>query len=316
MMIELRPLKVFLVVAECGSMTVAARRLGMTQPAVSQAIKQLEDRFGVPLIDRSSRPVGLTSGGVLLRDRAGRIVDEAEQLVPLLRDQADAKVLEIKMGLVDSFATTAGPQLVRRLTDEAAHVLIWSGLSPSLGGGLVNRSLDLIVTTDAMEDLDGFERHHLLAEPFVLLLPRSAPASVRNSGLDKLARDMPLVRYSARSHIGSQIERHLRRVRVDAPRRLEVDTSDTVVAMVAAGLGWAVTTPLCLLQGRAHASGVRALPLPGPGFVRQLTLVSRAGLHLDLPERVAKLARAVLAEGCASDIRKLIPSLKGEMNVG
>lgn len=315
-MIDFRSLKVFLVVAECGSMTLAARRLGMTQPAISQIIRQIEDRFRVPLVDRSRRPLGLTAAGVLLRDRAARIVDEAEQLLPLLRDQADAKVLEIKMGLVDSFATTAGPQLVRRLTDEAAHVLIWSGLSPSLGGGLVNRSLDLIVTTDSMEDLDGFERHHLLAEPFVLLLPRSAATSLRSADLAKLARDMPLVRYSARSHIGSQIERHLRRVRVDAPRRLEVDTSDTVVAMVAAGLGWAVTTPLCLLQGRAHASGVRALPLPGPGFVRQLTLVSRAGLHPDLPERVARLARVVLAESCAPDIRRLIPWLKGEMDVG
>ena len=315
-MIDFRSLKVFLVVAECGSMTLAARRLGMTQPAISQIIRQIEDRFGVPLVDRSRRPVGLTAAGVLLRDRAARIVDEAEQLLPLLRDQADAKVLEIRMGLVDSFATTAGPQLVRRLTDEAARVLIWSGLSPSLGSGLVNRSLDLIVTTDAMEDVDGFERHSLLVEPFVLLLPRSAAAAVRTSSLDRLARDMPLVRYSARSHNGGPIERHLRRVRVDPPRRLEVDTSDTVVAMVAAGLGWAVTTPLCLLQGRAHASGVRALPLPGPGFVRQLTLVSRAGLHLDLPERVSSLARAVLTEACAPDIRKLVPWLKSEMDVG
>src|SRR5687767_3912546 len=140
-MIELRSLRAFLAVAESGSMTLAARRLGMTQPAVSQIVRQLERHFEVELFDRASRPLRLTSAGVLLRNRAGRILDDAEQLAPLLRDQADAKLLEIKMGLVDSFATTAGPQLVRRLSDEAVRVLIWSGLSPSLGSGLVNRSL-------------------------------------------------------------------------------------------------------------------------------------------------------------------------------
>lgn len=77
-----------------------------------------------------------------------------------------------------------------------------------------------------------------------------------------------------------------------------------------------IPTQNCLDLGRAHASGVWALPLPGPGFIRQLTLVSRAGLHLDLPERVSKLARAVLAEGSAPDIRRLIPWLKNEMDVG
>jgi DNA-binding transcriptional LysR family regulator len=313
-MIELRSLKAFLAVAESGSMTLAARRLGMTQPAVSQIVRQLERRFEVELVDRASRPLQLTSAGVLLRNRAGRILDDAEQLAPLLRDQADAKLHEIKLGLVDSFATTAGPQLVRRLSDEAARVLIWSGLSPSLGSGLVNRSLDLVVTTDAMEDLDGFERHALMSEPFVLLLPRSAAAAVRSAALDRLARDMPLVRYSARSHIGSQIERHLRRVRAEAPRHLEVDGSDTLVAMVAAGLGWAVTTPLCLLQGKAYAGGVRAVRLPGPGFVRQLTLVARHGLHPDLPPRVAERARTVL-QGCLAEIRKLVPWLSAEIAI-
>jgi DNA-binding transcriptional LysR family regulator len=311
---ELRSLKVFLAVADGGSMTLAARRLGATQPAVSQIIRQLEERFGVALIDRAGRPLRLTSAGVLLRNRAARLVEDAAQLGPLLRGQADAKMLEIRMGLVDSFATTAGPQLVRRLIDEAARVLIWTGLSPSLGSGFVNRSLDLVVTTDAMEDVDGVERHPLMTEPFVLLLPRSAAPALRNAPLDRLARDMPLVRYSARSHIGTQIERHLRRVRGDAPRHLEIDTSDTLVAMVGAGLGWAITTPLCLLQGRAHAAGVRALPLPGPGFARQLTLVSRSGLSPDLPPRVAELARLVLT-ACLPDIRKLAPWLDGEIEV-
>ena len=73
------------------------------------------------------------------------------------------------------------------------------------------------------------------------------------------------------------IERHMRRANVTAPPFLEIDTSDVVMAMIAANLGWALTTPLCLLQGRSWLDQVAVLPLPGPGLARTLHQVSRQG---------------------------------------
>ena len=54
---------------------------------------------------------------------------------------------------------------------------------------------------------------------------------------------LDLVRFSTRSFFGRRVEQHLRRVRVEPPRRLEFDTADAVMAMVGAGVGWAVATP-------------------------------------------------------------------------
>ncbi|XUJ34181.1 LysR substrate-binding domain-containing protein [Bradyrhizobium japonicum] len=83
------------------------------------------------------------------------------------------------------------------------------------------------------------------------------------------ARSSPGIVWSGTANapdVGAQVERHLSRLGIRPPRAFEFDTSDSLVAMVATGMGVAITTPLCLLQGLAHAAQVSALPLPGPGF--------------------------------------------------
>ncbi|MBA3504357.1 MAG: hypothetical protein H0T80_01075 [Betaproteobacteria bacterium] len=60
--------------------------------------------------------------------------------------------------------------------------------------------------------------------------------------------------------------------------------------MVAAEIGWALITPLCLLQARADPAAVTPMSLPGAGFTRSLTLVSRSGEHGELPRTIAAAA--------------------------
>ena len=117
-----------------------------------------------------------------------------------------------------------------------------------------------------------------------------------------------LVRYSERSYAGAQVERHLSRLGIRPPRAFEFDTSDSLVAMVATGMGVAITTPLCLLQGLAHAGQVSALPLPGPGFFRELLLVTRRGdLCPSLAPRIAEMARTSITMQAMPRIRTLVP---------
>lgn len=73
---SLRRLKVFRAVARSGSFTQAALELGMTQPAVSFQVKQLEDELQVRLIDRSTRDLKLTPAGE-------RVLAYADQMVGL-----------------------------------------------------------------------------------------------------------------------------------------------------------------------------------------------------------------------------------------
>lgn len=306
-LLDLRLLRVFVAVSETGNMTDAAKGLGLTQPAVSQNLRQLEVELGITLFRRERRPLQLTAAGTALQQQATGLLQDITHLPSRLQEASRAKLTRIRLGLVDSFAATIGPQLIRWLMTETAHLAMWSGLAPTHGEALLRRSLDLVITSDALEDVDALVRHLILREPFVLLVPAADREALASLDLRQLAARSPLIRYSSRSHIGGQIERHLRRLRIEAPRRLEVDGSDTLVAMVGARVGWSITTPLCLLQGRAHAAGVVALPLPGPAVSRSIVLLARADEYQELPARVSAQARQVFANVAAAEIRGLVP---------
>lgn len=311
--IDLVALKVFLKVGTTGNMTAAAQALGMTQSGVSQVIQQLESELGVILLDRTRRPLRLTAAGSILARRAERLVEEADHLPAAVREAS--LVPEIRVGLVDSFAGTVGPHLIRPFMERVSTITIWAGLTPPLSQALLNRQVDVIVASEAMDDVDSVRRDFLLRESFVLALPKSARLGRGELTLDTLADRLPLIRYSARSAIGIQIDRHLRRLGIAAPRRVELDSSDTLFAMVAAGVGWAITTPLCILHGRPDPASVRIERLPGPGFTRNLTMIAREGEYQQLIDRLATTARTALRESCLPAMRNLIPWLGDEIVV-
>ena len=313
--IELWPLRVFSAVAATRSMTDAAARLGLTQSAVSQAMRRLEASMGVQLLVRGRRPVVLTAAGTLLERRAEALLRDAARLPHELQEAARMPTHEIRLGFVDSFASTAGPELIRSLSTEAVRVVVWSGLAPSLGAALLAREVDLIVTPDTLDDVEGLVRLTLWREPYLVLVPRSMLAAARRMSLEQLAATLQIIRFSARSHTGLQVDRHLRRIGVSTHRRIEVDGSDALVAMVGAGLGWALATPLCLLQGVGHAAKVAAIPLPGPGFSRTLSMFCQEEGPAAFAVRAAAAAETVLRAECLRRLRTLMPDLVGLIDV-
>ncbi|CAA0087316.1 HTH-type transcriptional activator CmpR [Starkeya nomas] len=292
---DLRALELFLAVCDAGTMAQAARRLGLTQPAISQAIADMERRMGIALFDRSARPLALTAAGGALRQRASALLSEARQIAPLLREAEHARLPLLRAGLVDSLSRALLAPLARALGEKAEQVSLLSGLTASHAGALLTRQLDLLVGADDLDEIEGLERWPLVTEPYVLLLPAALPAPARVVDLGELARQVPLVRFSARSKTGMEVERHLRRLRLDLPRPLEFDTPYGVTAAVAEGAGFAITTPLCLMEAGIPLDGLACHPLPGPGLTRHLTLIARRQELGRLPREVAAFCRERLA---------------------
>jgi DNA-binding transcriptional LysR family regulator len=311
--LDLRAMKIFLVVARVRSMSDAAKELGMSQSAVSQTIRNIEASLAVELFVRNHRPLSLTQEGSILREKAEPIVREAELIPAILMEAGSAQLPAIRIGLVDSFAGTAGPAFIKNMIDAATQLAVWTGLSPSQGQALLSRQVDVIITSDMIEDVDGLDRQILWQEPFVLIMPKDAEIPKGGPDLRQLAAELPLIRFSARSQLGSQIDRHLRRIGVVAHRRLEIDISDTVTAMVAAGIGWAITTPLCLLQGRDHRDQVHVVPLPGPRVTRRLAAINRAGEYRELSARIVHTARKALQTECLAEINRRWPWLESQI---
>ncbi len=313
---DLKALGVFLVVVESGSMTTAADSLGITQPAVTKIVARLEADLGAPLLERRVRPFRPTPAGQELVDRARALLAQAEQLQASVREIGDATLPAVRIGLIDSFAATAGPGLIGAMRNYAKNFTVWSGISPNLGDDLIRRKLDFVISTDPMTTLGGIERHRIMREPFLLVLPNRMAAAIREPQLDELARNHPFVRYSVRSLIGTQIERYLQQGGIAAPESLEFDGTEAVFAMVSAGLGWAITTPLCLIHGYAHMPELTAMPLPGHSLSRTLYLIAREGETGGLPKRIAADARAAAQALVDEKVRTIAPWAADEIVVG
>jgi len=310
---DLKALEIFLAVCEQGAMAGAARRLGLTQPAVSQAVAELEGRLGLALFDRSVRPLGLTAAGGVLRQKASALVSEARQIAPALRETEHGRLPLLRAGLVDSLSRALAAPLGGHLATVAEEVSILSGLTAAHASALLSRQMDLLVGLDELEDVEGLERLALLTEPYVLLLPAGAPVPTRLEELRQMA--LPLVRFSARSKTGIEVERHLRRVRLELPRRLEFDTPQGVTATVAAGDGFAITTPLCVHEAAVELARVTCAPLPGPAFARRLTLIARRQELGRLPREIAQFCRDRLARDALPALTAAMPWLDGALRV-
>ena len=314
-MIDLRSIKVFLAVCESRSFTVAAKRLQKTQSAVSQAVRQLEEDLGVVLVNRTSRSVALTPAGELFRTRATALLEDATQLTALMREHDRSRLTELRVGMVESFANAVGPLLIRSMLNEAINLSLWSDITPNLEAALSESRYDIVVVNDALDADANLTRFLLLREPYVLLLPRDAHWEGSPDDLVSLARSIPVVRYHPPSFMATRIEARFHRMNVQVSRRVSVDTTDKLLAMVAAGIGWSVSTPLALLRAPGLAGTVRIVPFPGERFDRELFMLSRRGEIDDLTRRLAVTSREVLSTLAAEEIAPLMPALRDDITV-
>ena len=111
---DLGELQVFLMVAKEGSFSRAAERLYRTQPAVSLAIRKLEDSLGQPLFIRGARPVRLTDAGTLLREYAERLLNLRDEVKKGLSELQGLERGELSLGVNESSIHALLPALGNR----------------------------------------------------------------------------------------------------------------------------------------------------------------------------------------------------------
>jgi DNA-binding transcriptional LysR family regulator len=313
--VTLRAMEVFVAVVEAGSMSAAAGRLKASPSGVSQQVANLEQALGVKLLDRQARPIALTPAGFLFERRALAVLDEVKLARGELMELRLSSLPRLRLAMIDELDVILTPELIGALARRYPQCAFeaWSGGSLDHIAALEERRADVVVAADNGEDQDWLERHRLLREPFVLV---SAKGLLDPAG-DVLAQLLaaPLVRYSERLHMGRQIERHLRRIRLRPPRRYAFNSSHSVLAMVCDSGGWALTTPLSYLDGGQFHARIEIAPLPFAGFFRTVSLLARRGELGEVPAALAELCRELVEKRCVAEARKAIPWLGEAMRV-
>jgi len=176
---DLRRLRAFHAVAERRSFSEAALALGYAQSVVSHHVAALEQEFGLTLIDRARRPVGLTEAGARLRDHAAIVLGQVATAEEELRALAGLLTGTVRVGAFLSACTSFVPQALAQFSDQHPDVAVHlEQLEPSPAlSRLRTGELDVAVIWEApgeptVSDDPGFERAFLVYDPYRVVLAR------------------------------------------------------------------------------------------------------------------------------------------------
>ncbi|WP_052573346.1 LysR family transcriptional regulator [Haloferula sp. BvORR071] len=236
---ELRQLQLFLAAAEEGSITAAAKRMHLTQPALSRQIKSLEEELGVELFTRGAHSVNLTPAGETLLDEGRKLLERAERVVKQVRATADGEPLRI--GYAPSLA---GPLLglaLERFSQihPRVRVQLSDCSSAEMRDGLTQGKLDVVVTVPWDGDSQSVRWTTIRRHRMGLAIPENHPLAAKKKIPIASLDGQKLLLYSRNDYpeYWQAVTRLFRENGLQAKVAGEFDGISSLGAAVAAGLG-------------------------------------------------------------------------------
>ncbi|CAG4888816.1 LysR family transcriptional regulator [Paraburkholderia saeva] len=267
----IRELQTLVAVAQHGTFAGAGEHMGLTQSAVSAQIQRLEEHLGFALFDRTGRSATLNAAG----KRTLALAHDLLSMYARLGEQGDIAGQSglLNIGAIASAQVSLLPEALALFRHDfpAWRIRVVPGVSLNLLAQVDSDELDSAVIIRPPFALSSeLKWHPLVTEPFVLLAPK---AHARRHWRDVICAE-PFIRYDRRSFGGRQVERFLRRTRIEVRDAIECDELQAIVELVARGMGVALLPEAAGLG--AWPEGVTVLPLGDDTFFREVGLVRRA----------------------------------------
>lgn len=277
---ELFQLTSFLKVAELGSVTRAAEALYLTQPAVTQQIRSLENELGVRLFDRTGRGVRLTLAGEALREHAHRslaVLDECRQVIADL-DAGVAGKLLIGAGVTTSVFHLPDWLRAFRETHPAVDVVVRTGRSREVTQFVLDREIDLGLVTSPVQhpDLCVTGLHD---EEILLVTPSDHPIAGHSIEPDELSA-VPLILFPQGTGFRSYLDRTLSDAGVSARVKMETDSVEAIKRFVEAGLGVSFLPAPAVESELASGLLAQARVAGMPTLTRRTSVIRRTDRYL------------------------------------
>jgi len=291
--VDLRQLRYFAHIIECGSLSKASRQLFIAQPALSQQLSKLEDEVGKPLLNRSSKGVIPTDNGLALYHHAKFMLRQLDQALSIARQESGEVHGMVTVGLPATTVSALGLPLVQRIRERYPSILlnVVEGMSGHLGQMMRLGQLDLAVlfSRDAAPDLTA---DPLLEEELFVMLPRhSTLVAKRRTSLTIVeAAALPLIlptsTHGLRRRISAEFEQRNLRAHIVA----EIDSLSLLMGCVYSGMGATIKPMAAILLEGERGKEWRFLSISDAQISRRNYLYSIS------PARLSPAAAAVAKE--------------------
>jgi DNA-binding transcriptional LysR family regulator len=255
---ELRYLRTLVAVAETGSFRKAARQLGVSQPALTRQVQELEDELGVRVFDRTKRPIRVTESGASMLAIAANVLRELDpDRLRLVTGAAE----RLRIG-VPPWGYAYVPRFIKAFEQQHGHVPLElqrytaGEVVEQVGSGELDAAF-LFVNPSSSIDPARVHLMPLMREPYGLVLPRDHPLACRSALriLDLADEEFILSDLYAfqRTAIEKAMRGSGRQPKVTIQARQEL-----MMSLVEAGLGVGITTPTVARLGKFNVAFVPA----------------------------------------------------------
>ena len=266
--ISIRRLQVFWSVAHSGSMTRAAKLLGVTQPSLSQQLAAFETAIGARLFDRRAGGLELTELGAALLARAEQVLRSVQELEDVLPVAGGGARHSLRIAGAGSVMRTLLPEAIRRLKLPMSRLDfdLHEGAPGEVLEALYARraNIGLVAAGSLPEAALGFRQVAVASDPYVLAVPESLNLS-DCADLSALADPQQALLNSTLQFVFGT--HHSRRIQdwydrvLPANRALaRVRSFETMIEMTRAGLGVCIVPALGFAEGGVGSGGLRLYP--------------------------------------------------------
>lgn len=288
----LKEIDVFVKVVELGSFVKAARELHLTQSALTQRLKKLEDALGARLIDRTTRTVAPTAVGQSFLPSARRMIAQFEQSVADVRDVIGIRRGRVSIASLISVATNILPAVLCDFA--AAHpdvrVRVFDESEQDIVEYIRRGDAEFAIDMEMAEPEPDLVFTPVMQDRFVFACRRDHPLAKGGAVRWADLTGMPVVTLGQRSGTSRLLYAQLPKARDNVAWRYEVQHLSTKMAFIEAGLGVGVIPEMSIQSVPAGALVYR--PLVEPDLARAIVLVERRDTTLS--PAAAALKAAVL----------------------
>src|SRR5437867_10919099 len=265
---ELRSVEYFVQVADEGSITRTAEKVGIAQPALTRHIKQLEAELGTQLLTRLPRGVRLTGSGREFLEHARRIMREVSRAKDHVRGRAETPRGRVAMGTSPTLAPLLLPGCLARARQQcpALTLKMVEGFSPQLLDALLTGRLDLAVMTNPPRS-PALALTPLISEPLVVIAPPGTRGTRAAFSLAEIACTPFIVTVGLRTLIEQQLASFGVVLRVEA----EVDSVEAIRRLLVSGGGMSIM-PVSAVHSESCAGQVVAYAIEDSNLHRILVL--------------------------------------------
>ena len=276
MNITLKQLKAFVVVAQQESFMAACEMLHISQPALSIAIKNLEQEVGGSLLSRTTRAVVLTPEGEQFLPTAKRLLQEWDDAFIDLTQSFSLEHGMLSIAAMPSFASSLVPNYLKKFRNEYPDVKIklHDVVAESAVQMVCDEQVELALVFE-VPDVPQLDFIPLFEDKFVAAISPTHSESVKgklNLSWQQLLQS-PMIALQKPSAIRAQIESILIQRNLVTEMEFEANQLATIGQMVASGLGVSVVPSLCIPM--FEALGAQCVPLHSPMLMRRVGIVTQ-----------------------------------------